>query len=149
MPFSNPFSPNVRFLRRILLLVGLVLICSGCGRTTYPVNGTVVWQDGSPAKELAGGSVEFESGEKNLSASGEIRSDGSFTLTTFKKGDGAPPGTYKVLITEPVRVDANPYDPEKLAQIIPKKYRSFKESKIEITVKPESNTIQIKLAKAK
>ena len=38
----------------------LAVLAAGCGRKNFPVEGQVVWPDGAPAKELAGGMVQFE-----------------------------------------------------------------------------------------
>src|SRR6516165_3170592 len=86
-----------------LLLLGVI----GCGSKLYPARGTVTYPDGSPVTE---GSVVFESKdqEKTTMARGEIRSDGSFELGTFKPGDGARPGKYRVLVapkSDPNAVD--------------------------------------------
>src|SRR5438445_7464967 len=82
-------------------LVALALfsaLLSGCGNGVYPVEGKVVWKDGSPAKELEGSHVVFDLPEQKTGARGIIQADGSFHLTTHKPNDGALPGDYKVLI---------------------------------------------------
>src|SRR5262245_14732119 len=44
-----------------------MLLVSGCGGSDiYPVEGVIVDGDGQPIKELAGGSVEFESVEAKM-----------------------------------------------------------------------------------
>src|SRR5437763_1972773 len=53
--------------------VVLLMLASGCGGDPYPVDGHVVWKDGSPAKELAGAQVVFELPEKQTSARGVIQ----------------------------------------------------------------------------
>src|SRR3954453_4090916 len=84
-------------------LLGLalaVLSLSGCGPGMGQVEGKITWKDGSPAKELAGGQVIFESQAMRLPSRGEIGPDGSFTLRTSKEGDGAQVGDYDVAIVE-------------------------------------------------
>src|SRR5262245_33475146 len=75
----------------------LVPALSGGSGGLYPVRGTVTLEDGSP---LTKGLVVFErqGGGDPVTARGEIRPDGSFELSTSKRGDGVPPGRYKVLI---------------------------------------------------
>src|SRR5947209_5023568 len=76
---------------QVVVVAGLVC-CAGCGSNTYPVEGKVVWADGSPITELAGGMVQFES-EKltpNVSARGTIQPDGTFRIGTHNPDDGAP-----------------------------------------------------------
>src|SRR3954471_10156516 len=87
--------------------LGLVVGCSNSDAarkvTVYPVKGQVLLADGKP---LASGRVVFlPLGELMMEASGPIKSDGTFTLTTGDSGEGAPPGEYRVRI-EPEDVQA-------------------------------------------
>jgi hypothetical protein len=62
----------------------------------YEVKGSVVLADGKP---LTGGTVEFEPVSGSVyHASGEIGSDGTFSLKTADSGDGAAPGEYRVKV---------------------------------------------------
>jgi len=67
------------------------LFCVGCGDIS--VSGKVTLTDGSPVTK---GKVYFENG--SFSATGDIQKDGSYQMGTTKKGNGIPPGTYKVAI---------------------------------------------------
>ena len=83
-----------------LLSCSLVLLAAGCGDgfpKRYPVSGSVKFADGSPVKT---GTIELGGNGSRWTASGEIQRDGSFSLTTVKKGDGAVPGEYKVVIRQ-------------------------------------------------
>ena len=74
----------------------LVLMC-GCGSSgpeTGEVKG-IVRLDGEP---LASGIVTFTP-QGGRSATGFIKSDGTFRLTTYSDGDGALPGKHTVTIT--------------------------------------------------
>jgi hypothetical protein len=84
------------------LLLGVTLLIAGCGgaNTPYPVGGTV-YLDGQPAKELAGGTVTFNSPELRKSASGTIQADGTYRLGSLKQDDGALPGKYDVTVAPP------------------------------------------------
>jgi hypothetical protein len=82
-------------------LWGLLLAASagvaGCGGQGKPVkvNG-VITLDGKP---LPGATVTFlPAAEGGRSASGLTEANGSFNLTTFKPGDGALPGEYKITV---------------------------------------------------
>ena len=77
-----------------------LLLAGGCGPGMHPVEGKVVWQDGSPATELAGGNVIFDQPEKRISARGFIETDGTFRLSTNRPNDGAVAGEHKVSIIE-------------------------------------------------
>jgi hypothetical protein len=136
--------------RYLLLLVVFVLTLTGpagCGAKKYPVEGKVVWADGTAAKELAGGMVIFESTQAPLSARGEVREDGSFRLTTEVPDDGVPPGEYRVLVSqsrpEPdgiTRPPPPPMDP---------RFEDFKTSGLTYTVQPGKNEAVLKVERAK
>lgn len=83
------------FCRSALAFFVLIAI-AGCGSEggLVPVTG-VVTMDGEPVTE---GRIEFfpQSGRP---ASGVIRSDGRYSLTTYESGDGAKPGEYVVTVT--------------------------------------------------
>ncbi len=91
------------FMAPVALL--LAACCGCCGKPTYetvPVTGTVKYADGAiPQGEVA--IVQFVpanlSDGKTKAASGDIKSDGTFELTTVNPGDGAFPGDYKVTLT--------------------------------------------------
>jgi hypothetical protein len=133
---------------RALVVIGLVC-CAGCGGSnTYPVRGKLVWPDGSPITELAGGSVQFES-EKltpNVSARGEIQEDGTFRLGTNKPDDGAPAGEYKVLVMQPLNEASD--HPQPKAKIVHERFANFNTSGLRATVEPKSNDITLKLERA-
>jgi len=88
---------------RRLTLIALMSasLIAGCAPSKFPVLGKVVWADGTPAKELAGGLVVFESTQAPFCARGEIKEDGSFRLTTDRPDDGVAPGLYRVLLNQP------------------------------------------------
>jgi hypothetical protein len=107
----TPSRPRpVRVLLLFALLAGLAA-SSSCGRTEkglYPVRGQVFYE-GKPAS----GAVVFfhrqgDPGPKDGStggghatdlASGNVGADGSFELTTFNRGKGAPAGRYAVTVS--------------------------------------------------
>lgn len=92
-------------LRRIvwpwLMCIPLAIVGAGCGGTglsTVPVSGTVAYEDGS-ALQAQMASVTFQptgEGSKTKGASGQIKADGTFQLTTIAPNDGALPGDYRV-----------------------------------------------------
>jgi hypothetical protein len=124
------------FLVSLLATVAL----PGCGTRMYPVEGKLLWQDGSPVTELAGGLVVFENPDAGVSSRGEIQGDGTFQLMTQRPGDG----TFRVLITEPGLYDSDRVPPPKANP----KYHTFQTSGLEFTVEPKSNEAVFKLEKA-
>lgn len=122
----------------LLLLVSLV--CgTGCGdgsgsssRKLVKVTG-VVTLDGKP---LSQGTISFVTeGQGAMNAAGEISSSGYYTLSTTTKGDGVPPGVYKVRIESwetPPTMDERGVNPGKSA--IPDKYKDISTSGLNATI---------------
>jgi hypothetical protein len=131
--------------RRIAATAALVLIVSsaGCGRRMYPVHGTVTLEDGQP---LTRGMVIFESQSDGaaIMARGEIKSDGSYQLSTERPGDGVPRGKYRVQIN-PMDLSEVPDEQKNLPFDI--KYLRFKTSGLEYEVKPGPNEFPITLTR--
>lgn len=119
----------------------------GCGGSnTEPVTGQVVWEDGSPAGELADYTVEAELPDGKTVARGSIGPDGRFTLSTFRPEDGAEPGEYKVLIAPVSRAEFEP----PLTVTIPAKYHTFETSGLSFTVvRGQKNEPILKISKNK
>jgi hypothetical protein len=102
------FNFQVRLMRNrlfILAALGLAFGLSsiGCGSKEgvmvgrlVPVKGTVSYK----GKLVTKGTVQVEP-DAGRSASGEIQSDGTFVLTTFKHGDGVVAGTHKLTVAAP------------------------------------------------
>lgn len=136
-------------------MAGLVLLVGiGCGGTgPYPVEGKVLWADGSPAKELAGGMVAYDlitnDPKGKMSAYGEISSEGSYRLTTLKPGDGAMPGKHRVMVSGRAYPEALAHERPPGPPILDPRFYAFDTAKIEVTVEPKSNTIPIKVEKNK
>jgi hypothetical protein len=103
-----------RIPRAGVVAAGLLLLAAGgCGPRLYPVRGSVTYPDGRPVTE---GLVVFESDgpAKAVTARGDIHPDGRYELSTFRPGDGVPPGTYHVLVapkSDPNAVDRPPKPP--------------------------------------
>lgn len=76
------------------VFIASVLLIGGCGGNVK-VKGTVKFANGEP---LPGGVVNFTDGQNNYR--GEIQTDGTFEMRTFKPGDGIPKGTYQVFLSE-------------------------------------------------
>jgi hypothetical protein len=98
-------------------LASIVLAASlGCHKKverptvkTYPVNGKVASSKGKVPQ--AGTLIQFRAQKAELSASGLLESDGSFSLTTLyyeKKLPGAAEGVYRVTLLETVNGGPGP-----------------------------------------
>jgi hypothetical protein len=133
---------------RIIILAAaaatLALAC-GCGSDRLPtavVNGKITYKN----KPVPNGSILF-SPEKGPSATGDIKPDGSYTLTTYRAGDGAVLGKHTVTIA--AFEDTSNKLPEERpglpTAIIPAKYESAATSGLSADVKAGENTVNFDL----
>jgi hypothetical protein len=132
-----------------LVLAGLaVLTLAGCGgRGLYPVHGQLLYEDNEqPVTELAGFDITFTSEKMGTSARGTIQADGTFDLTTFKDNDGAAPGEYIVILTQPHRRPERPYVGDPVVDLA---YEDPEKSDLRKEVKAESNNFTFKLRRLK
>lgn len=128
------------------IFLGLPVV-SGCGDSAgpYPVQGKVVFENGQPAKELAGYGIMFESAEeingRKVSGSGVVDAEGNFTVGTLKADDGAMVGRYYVAITPPIPEGDAP--PPK--QIIQTRYSRFETSGLEVVIEAKTNLPELRV----
>ena len=127
----------------LLLLVGGIVGCERPPQATYPVKGIVKWRDGQPATELSDGAIELQVIEGptiRVSPRAPIRSDGTFTLRTYRPNDGAPAGKYRVAILPwfPMEEDLPP--PPK---IVDRRLQSFQTTPLQVAIKPAPNEIEL------
>lgn len=146
----------MRVVALAVLLSSAVLGCSG--QRLAPVEGTVVWEDGMPAKELEGSLVIFESLQGHHGARGNIQPDGSFVLSSLKVGDGALVGEHRVAIVERRRdagggvLGEGDLDLGKgglLPRVLDVKFSEPAKSDLRATVVPGKNLLQLKVRRTK
>ena len=122
------------FVLHCLLPAACCLLLFGCsaGPRIYPVEGMVTYEDGTPATELARGTVSLESVADKSNAAGDIRPDGTFRIRSPLGKDGVPAGKYRVLVLPPEGFDRN-HPP------IDHRYFRYDTSGLEITVEEKDN----------
>lgn len=122
----------------------LVWVVTGCGTSkvpTYPVSGTVLFEDGSP---VLTGTVELESRDHGLTAAGRIRDDGSFVLGTYTSNDGACAGPHKVIVMQLIVNDGTVNHTRNHGKSIDPKFSSYATSTLTATIKAvESNNLKL------
>lgn len=106
----NAVNPLPRFAPGVLL-AGVLFCLTSCGPSgpkLYPVRGKLTFDGVAPA----GATVVLEPvGGGKERPTGVVAADGTFTLSTYPHGDGAPAGEYKPLFTwypEDAREQTNP-----------------------------------------
>jgi len=116
---------------------------TGCGASqvpTYPVSGTVVSDDGSPVRT---GTVELESRDHKLTATGTIREDGSFVLGTYTSNDGACAGEHRVIVTQLIINDGTVQHTKDHGKPVDPLYASYNSSPLTASVSEKSeNTLK-------
>lgn len=129
-----------RKFRVVLVALAVVACVGGCGKRLHPVGGHLVWEDGQPAKELAGAMIYFESTEHRTVSRSVVQADGHFQLTTERpesRGpDGVPPGTHRVYV-----VDGLP-------SLVDTRFRNPESSGLEVTVPPDG-PVQLKISRGR
>jgi hypothetical protein len=156
----HPNSGCAKITRVLLsVTVMLCLMSSGCGSSrpeTAPVSGRVTYQ----GRPVPSGRIAFQPEEGRL-AIGAIDSDGHFSLTTFKPGDGALLGKHRVTIEatrlsggdplpknrqEELRVGGGV--PPVVEQLVPEKYSRLETTPLKAEVSRGSNTVNFDLPAA-
>jgi len=139
-----------------LLLAGLGLfVLGGCGSKgdnetlpVYPVTGKVTLPNG---QALRGARLRLvaKTGDPHAGGSdafADVQTDGSFTILTMDNREGAMAGLYKVVVQPATN---NPkVSKEDLAfaqRSIPKPYQSEDSTTLEVEVKKEATTLDLKL----
>jgi hypothetical protein len=122
----------ITFSRCLTVALIALVVAGGCSQKpsikTVPVSGKVTL-DGQP---LSGVNVTFvpatgeSSGLTKPSATGVTGADGSYKLVTMASGsnivNGAPPGSYKVMITKQVAQSAAPGAPMAAQGLSPEEF---------------------------
>jgi hypothetical protein len=129
---------NYRLL--LLCVAAALLTLQACTDrpATYPVTGTVKFDDGTP---LTGGTVEFRNVTtdiaKQINARGEIAPDGKYQLTSFQPNDGAIAGEHQVCVFPAAQDTPGSLDSEPPPSPLERKYQAYETSGLSYTVKAD------------
>jgi hypothetical protein len=134
--------------RRLAALAALAVLAvlAGCGGGRYPVNGRVVYEDGSPLTEGMVVGETTEGGTRAM-AQGSVRGDGTFSWGTLKPGDGARPGKYRVVVLARALGEAE--TAQGMLPAVDPKFEKPETSGIDFEVKPGRNELNITVTKPK
>jgi hypothetical protein len=134
------FRPSRSIIQAGLVLCAVILFsgCTGGRLPTAPVRGKVTYK-GAP---LNTGTVTFVPDTTAAPcAYGEIGADGSYELTTYKRGDGAVLGTHRIMVSA-LKVD--PKRPE-ATSLVPSKFSSEQTSGLAADVQKKDNVVDLSL----
>ena len=120
------------------LILSLVFGCSESQIETYPVSGTVLFDNGSPVRT---GTIEMFSPEHSLTATGRIREDGSFELGTYSSNDGACAGDHRVIVTQLIINDGTVKHSKDHGLPVDPVFASYNTSTLTATIKEHENNI--------
>ena len=128
-----------------LSVVALCFVLTGCSDQlrTYPVSGKVRFTTGGVVHV---GTVELKSKEHNVQARGQIQSDGSFTLTTYKEGDGAVAGMHDCVVVQFVMAEGISGHRPSTMGVVDRRYASYSTSGLKAEISPDhSNELNLKV----
>lgn len=130
----------------VMLVATATLSLPGCGQgrpKTYPVIGKIAFANGEPVKL---GTIEFRESKTGTIARGKIASDGSFTVTTFRQGDGALEGTHQVIVQQLIIAEDMSLKDHDHGGRVSRKYADYSTTDLQVDIKPyESNLVVITL----
>ena len=130
-------------MRSSLLLLPVIALALGCSQTVektvvYPVSGKVVYGGKAAAgvQVFLAPTADLMPQDAPSNPHGSTGADGTFTITTYEPGDGAPSGPYQILLIWPDNKQEEENDIDKLYGWYDGRY-----SKLTTIVKEESNII--------
>jgi hypothetical protein len=143
MSSDSHWSPLLLVACSFVLL--LALGCSRSGPEVVPVKGTITYGGGPwPKPGVANFTVETPApGLPNRPAMGLFDTDGTLTVTTYKKGDGLIPGKYKIGVEcWEVRPEMGGPPPK---SYVPERYGSSATSGFTVTIEPGQKVVTLNL----
>jgi hypothetical protein len=149
------------FLRSLLLIASAAFLL-GCGDASKPTLGRVSGKVTYNSQPVPKGIVSFvprggPGAQTGQAATGEIGPDGSYSLTTFEKGDGAVLGEHTVLVSAreedpaikghgmPIPDAKGRTNLKPAKSLVPEKYATVTNSPLRYTVHEGDNRHDIEL----
>ena len=128
-----------------LLPLALAVIASGCSKEpvrlqTFPASGTVAFAGKPTPGALGVLHPQQDLGKDVPRPTGYVDKDGRYVLTTFKTGDGAPAGKYKLTI-EWNKLVVNGKDAEPGPNVLPAKYAVPATTDVEVEIASGPNQL--------
>lgn len=133
-----PAKSNIVLQSLSIAALFTAVFAGGCGEGTVSVSGRVTYNGGSWPKP---GVIHFLPEEPDPDypsrpGSGQFDTDGQFTVSTYKPGDGLFPGTYSIAVEcwlEPPSLEKSSAG----RSAAPPKYQSGRTSDLKVTIEPD------------
>lgn len=132
-----------RFVAAAILIPSLLAL-AGCGKAdvrvdTFPVTGSLTLDGKAPAgAKLIFHPLQLEGETLGAAPNARVKDDGSFSVSSYQPGDGAPPGEYTVTVVwRKVDNEGSPGP-----NVFPEIYSSPKTSPIKVTVNAAPTTLE-------
>lgn len=122
-----------------LVLLAFVLAAVGCGKSdaprikTYPITGKVSFKGTPPVGAQVVLHPVSSSGPDDISSAGKVKDDGTFSITTYADGDGAPPGEYAATVVW-FKVQEDEVGGGRGPNVLPPEYADPKTTPVKVTV---------------
>jgi hypothetical protein len=118
---------------------------AGCGGETripvVPVSGTIKFQGQAPAGAQVVLHPVTKSNDKSIAPAGTVKDDGTFQISAYDAGDGAPPGEY-VATVQWFKIVAEEGGSGRGPNVLPAKYANPETSPVKVTVRPEPTQLE-------
>jgi hypothetical protein len=127
--------------------VPVVVLVLGCGpgrKPVHPVQGKVLVQGQPAARALVTfHPVDAAADTEVLRPVGQADEQGNFTLTTYRQGDGAPAGEYRVTVQWLLATPVNQQTRDEYVTVnyLPARYGQPASSGLAATVSPGNNQL--------
>jgi hypothetical protein len=130
-------------LRHSLLLAGLALApLSGCGSgeprvPVVAVSGKISWYGHPPAGAQVVLHPLARPADSDVAPAGIVQPDGTFQISAYDPGDGAPPGEYVATVEWHRLVSTDDGSGGRGPNVLPAQYASPQTSPLRVTVRDE------------
>jgi hypothetical protein len=135
----------------LVLVSGLCIAIAGCGTSqdpnrlpVFPVSGKISFNgkvpDGAYVALHSKTNAEAPNGQQVV-PSAQVKSDGTFELSSYAAADGAPPGEYKVTVGWHKTIKPPGGDPTLGPNLLPPKYSKPSTSPLTVTIASGANEL--------
>ena len=123
-------------------MLGLLLLALGCGSDKVGLSGKVTFSDDN--SPLTVGTVYFATA--SYEASGEIKEDGTYKVSSVSENDGLPPGDYQVYIMGAEKaISESPNAYPHIEPLIDKRFTTKGTSGLSVKVDKSTKTYDIQV----